>query len=225
MALHQFAEGIWTCDSEMKMFGIEVGTRMTIIDIDGRGNLFVHSPIRLNQNIKEELQKIGEVKYVVAPNKWHHLFIQNFKNEYPNAQFYCAPGLEVKKSDFLFNAVIKPGQNFPWNKRLQHLIIDGCPEFNEVVFFDAQTKSLLVTDLALHICESDSWLTRFAFSLMGSYKKFGWSKFEKLLFIRNKKEFHSSIEQVLKFDFEQVLLTHGTPVTSGGKDYLRAAFS
>jgi hypothetical protein len=222
--LTKFADNIWICEAPLKLYGVDLGTRMTIIDLDGQGSLFVHSPIKLSEQLKNEIDALGKIKYVVAPNKWHHLSIGEFKAVYPSAKFYCAQGLEKKRSDFCFEAVIGHDQNYPWNEALGHKLVEGVPIFNEIVFFHHQTKTLIVTDLATHICESSSFFTRTILKLLGSYGQFGWAKLEKLYYVRNRKAFKASVENILRWDIERILLTHGAPITFGGKELLKKAF-
>ncbi len=197
---------------------------MTIVDLDGQGTLFVHSPVKLTNQIKEKIDALGVVKYVVAPNKWHHLFVGDFKAAYPLAKFYCAPGLEKKRSDFHFDGVISNDQTFPWNQALAHKLVGGIPIFNEVVFFHPSSKTLILTDLALHICESDSFFSRCILKLLGSFGKFGWANIEKVIYIRDRTAFKASIEDILTWDIDKILLTHGTPILSNGKAHLKNAF-
>lgn len=206
------------------MYGIELGVRMTIVDLDGQGTLFIHSPIKLTEELKKEIDALGKVTYVVAPNKWHHLFIGDFKLAYPSAKFYCAPGLEKKRADFKFDGVINKEQTYPWNPHLEHKLVDGVPIFNEVVFFHSPSKTLILTDLAIHICDSQSLITRIIFKMIGAYGKFGWANLEKLIYVRNKAAFKVSIERILHWDIEKVLLTHGKPLSSNGKQRLKEAF-
>ncbi|GAL10299.1 hypothetical protein JCM19233_1276 [Vibrio astriarenae] len=39
------------------------------------GKLWVHSPIQLSESTKHQVDKLGEVVYLVAPNHLHHLFL------------------------------------------------------------------------------------------------------------------------------------------------------
>jgi hypothetical protein len=210
---------IWTQD--LKFMGTELGTRMSVIDVDGNGSLFVHSPIRLTKEIRSQLDAMGRVAYVVAPNKWHHLFIGDYRAAYPQARLFCAPGLEKKRSDLAFDGIINDSQTFPWNPALEHLIVQGAPMFNEVAFFHPLSRTLILTDTALHICESSSWRTKLFFRMIGAYGKFGLTRFEKWLFIKNKTEFRNSMEKIGHWEFDRIVLAHGKIVETGG----RAAFS
>lgn len=222
--LQKFTEKIWTCTADFKMYGVEIGTRMTVVDLDGCGTLFVHSPVKLNDGLKREIDSLGKVAYVVAPNRWHHLFLSDFKLAYPSAKFYCAPGLETKRADFKFDGVITKEMNLPWNPNLHHKSVEGVPIFNEIVFFHPRSKTLILTDLALHICESPSFLSRAVFKMLGTYGKFGWTKLEKALFVRNRSAFLASVEDILLWDIEKILVTHGSPLVVNAKQRLKEAF-
>lgn len=223
--LTQFQKDIWTCSAKLKLFGVELGTRMTVVRLNEDGALLVHSPIALTSELKEELDRLGTVTYVVAPNKWHHFYVADFEAAYPKATFFCAPGLEKKRKDLKFDRVIGADQDHPWNPVLEHILVEGIPIFNEVVFFHPPTRTLIVTDLALHICHSHSLFTRAVLTLLGSYGKFGWAPAERLLYIRNKLAFETSVARILEWDFDRILLTHGEPIQAGGKQRMREEFA
>lgn len=213
---------VWIQDQ--KFMGLEIGSRMTVIDLDGRGTLFVHSPIALTPEIKSQLDNLGRVSFVVAPNKWHHLYISDFQKAFPDAKFFCAPGLEKKRSDLKFDGILNDVQGFPWNPSIEHKIIFGAPLFNEVAFFHQDSRSLILTDTALHICETSSLKTKLTFLLMGTFGKFGLSRLEKLLFIKNKEQFRASMENVAQWDFDRIILCHGQILESGGKKEFAKAY-
>jgi len=74
-------------------------------------------------------------------------------------------------------------------------------------------------DLSRH-----STSTRLFLLLIGSYGKFGWSKFEKFLFIKDQQAFRKSLEKVLAWDFDRIIFSHGKSIEAGGKAYLLKAF-
>lgn len=213
---------IRTKDQMLEVYGIELGARMTIASC-AKG-VFVHSPIKPTLEIANEIKELGDLSWIVAPNKWHHLYITDFKELYPSAEFYCAPGLEEKRPEFKFTDVITNEQRFPWNPELSHLLIDGAPMYNEVVFYHPKTKTLIVTDLAVNIRKTNSFRTKFWLNLLGSYGSFGWSAIEKFLFVKDKAAFHRSLERVLEYDFDRIIMSHGEIVEKDGKDLLAKAF-
>ena len=217
--------GIWTVHQPLKIVGTEIGTRMTIIDYTGQGDLMVHSPVRPNDELVAEVKKLGTVKHIVAPNRWHHMFVKKFRAHFPEARTYCAPGLEKKRADINFDEILENGKTYPWSDSVQHTFVEGSPILNEVIFCHKGSRSLIVTDIGLHICEDSPLWTRIAFKAMGAFKKFGWSAPEKWLFIKDKNTFQNSMNEVLKWDFDQIMLCHGHIVKSNGYEEFKRAFS
>ena len=58
-------------DRAQRFYGLEVGTRMTVIR-PANGRLLLHSPVSLDPALCRELDAIGHVSFVVAPNRVHH---------------------------------------------------------------------------------------------------------------------------------------------------------
>ena len=89
----------------LRFFGAEIGTRMTVVWLSD-GGLFVHSPVQLDLPGRRALDALGPVRAVVAPNRLHHLFVGGWREAYPDARLYAAPGLPEKRSDLSFDAVL-----------------------------------------------------------------------------------------------------------------------
>ena len=47
--------------------GIDVGGRAAVVRLSD-GTLWVHSPLKLDEGLKQALAKIGEVRHIVSPN-------------------------------------------------------------------------------------------------------------------------------------------------------------
>ena len=58
----------------LRFYGMQLGTRMTIIKLKN-DKLFLHSPTKLNPRLIEQIDNLGKVAFIVAPNKLHHLFL------------------------------------------------------------------------------------------------------------------------------------------------------
>jgi hypothetical protein len=93
--LTQLAPGLWITQRPLRVYGVDIGTRMTIVRFrDGR--LLVHSPVSLTAHLRSQLDELGSVGFVVAPNRWHHLFVGDYRQAYPEALVFAAPGLSAK---------------------------------------------------------------------------------------------------------------------------------
>ncbi|MGB7291541.1 MAG: DUF4336 domain-containing protein [Thermodesulfobacteriota bacterium] len=94
--LTSLAPNLWIFDQPLKFLGIEIGTRMTIVRLE-TGDLFLHSPIQLTRETSKQLDALGTVRYVVAPNRFHHLYIKDYFSAYPKAEIFAAPSLQKKR--------------------------------------------------------------------------------------------------------------------------------
>lgn len=83
------------------MFTIPFQTRMTIVRLES-GKLWLHSPVAPSELIHRQVNEIGEVACVVAPNTLHHLSLGSWMREYPEAKLYGVEGLPEKRTDLAF---------------------------------------------------------------------------------------------------------------------------
>ncbi len=160
--LKEHAPGLWTAvgradDAYPKFFRrFNFSTRMTVVKLSNRG-LWLHSPIRLDSDLRAELDGIGEVQAVAAPNKAHHLFVADFREAYPNAKIYAAPGLPEKRKDFRFDGLLADEPRLEWRGDLEQRRIQGMPMLNEVAFFHPSSRTLILTDLVFNVPRGKSW--------------------------------------------------------------------
>ena len=87
----ELASGLYTHNGIAHSFGFLMQRRMTIVQLSG-GRLLVHSPNSLEDGMREQLDRLGRVAFVVSPNKMHVQAIGEFASAYPEALFCAAPG-------------------------------------------------------------------------------------------------------------------------------------
>jgi hypothetical protein len=202
--LRQLDDDIWVIDHPFSMVGLKIGTRTTVVRLQD-GGLFLHSPGPLSVPLAKQLDELGPVRCIVAPNLFHHLFVAENAKAYQAASVHLAPGLSSKRKDLSFNEE------------------QGAPSFNEVAFLHSRSRSLLLTDLAFNIEHSQSLMTRLFFKLNGVYGRFGPSRLVKLT-LRDREACKHTIERVLEWDFDRVIVSHGDVLDTGGKDALREGY-
>lgn len=109
----------WIAEMPLRFYGVEVGARMSVCRLSGEADgLWVHSPIRLTGELKQELDTLGPVRFVVSPNKLHHLFVADYVAAYPEARIYASPGLPEKRPDLGFHGVLGDTPELGWVRDL-----------------------------------------------------------------------------------------------------------
>ena len=97
--LQPFGPEIWLADGqETEVIGFRYPTRMAVIRL-ASGDLVIWSPIALSPELRAELAELGEVVHLIAPNSLHHLFLGEWREAYPKASLYAAPGLKLRRAD------------------------------------------------------------------------------------------------------------------------------
>jgi Domain of unknown function (DUF4336) len=154
--------GVYTADRPFYWNNIDVACRMTVIQLDD-GNLWVHSPVGLDQQLQGALDMLGKVKYVVSPNYEHLKYAPQWYNAYPEAFMWGCPGLAERMPEIRWEGEIPAHITRPDGVSLGncwdfdtitplHLDMEvnpltGKPFFNEVIFYHQPSKTLMTTDL------------------------------------------------------------------------------
>jgi hypothetical protein len=227
--LRKIDESIWVAEQPLRYLGLSIGTRMTVIQLANR-ELAVISPIQMSDALVSNLNELGTVKHIIAPNLYHYLFAAKFKALYPHATFWAAPGLELKTPNLPIDQEIREGTNNQWN-HLECIFLDGFrtlglsgfDSLNECVFFHSASRTLILTDAALHIDGAFPLLTQLATRVIGGYKSLSPSLLERIA-TTEKVKVRRSVEKILGWDFDRVIMAHGSIIEHNGKEELRQGY-
>jgi len=145
--MQQLAENIWIVDGKTVPFlTLPFTTRMTIIRL-ANGDLWLHSPINYSETLASQIARLGTVKYLIAPNHLHHLFIPDWQVAFPDAQTFGTDELIEKRDDIPFDGSLNEQQTFPWQDEIGQVMFTGSRLMEECVFFHNSSRTLIVTDL------------------------------------------------------------------------------
>lgn len=216
-------ENLWTAVSSHRFLGVDFGGRMTVIRLRS-GHLFVHSPVGLTDSLRWELDALGEVAYIAAPNKFHHLYIGDYVSAYPRAKFYAAPGLSGKRNDIRFDGVLSGTPDPAWEEEIAQHLFRGMPAVNEVVFLHVASGTVIFSDLIFNFSNDLTVGQKIFAKLIGAYNKPAVSRMSRYLFIRDREKAAESAEAILSWEFDSILLAHKDAIPAGGHEAVRNAF-
>lgn len=212
--MHQLDRDLWIADQPLRFAGLEIGARMTVVRL-ANGELLLHSPIRPTPALVVEVRALGRVGAFIAPNRFHHLYAADWLASFPGTPLFAAPGLASKRPDLRIKAVLSDVPDRLWDGAIDQAVLHGLPMTNEVVFFHRDSRTLIATDLAFHIGPDHPAATRWAFRLAGAYQCLAPTVLERIL-IRDRTRFRASLERVLAWPFERVIVAHGAVLENGG---------
>lgn len=205
--LHKVDADVWYSDSKISLLHLAViNIRMVVVKLD-TGGLWLHSPIQIDDQLFKEINSLGKVEHIVAPNCFHHLFASSAKARFPEAVLWAAPGLKQRKKDILFDAVIND-EVTDWGNTLEYELIGGMPKLNEVVFLHKPSKTLICSDFIFNITEESNFLMKCLWKLAGTYKKFGQGREWRFLVSNSFDEVYS-VNKILKWDIVRIVMAHG----------------
>ncbi|MGF1468671.1 MAG: DUF4336 domain-containing protein [Sandaracinaceae bacterium] len=225
--LEPLTSDLWVVNRPLRFLGVSVGTRMTVARL-ADGGLALHSPVEIDDDLAAALARLGPVRMLVAPNRFHHLYLAAAAARYPDAEVLGVPGLERKRPDVAFSRLLTEageldaaighapftgvGALFPW----------GVEDFEEQLFLHAPSGTLVVTDSAYCFGPDDPAPTRFAMWMLGAYGRLGPSRLE--AWGSRRAEVEAALEPILAWDFDRVIPAHGRVVETGGKAAFRAGY-
>lgn len=202
--LHEITTGVWEAVTHVRLgLGAALPLRMTALaDHDG---LTLVSPIRLDDELVSNIDQLGRVHTLIAPNLLHHRYLRGAIERYPAARLLGAPGLATKRSDLTFHGELATGRV---SESLGVQLVEGAPKLNEAVLLHEPSSTLVVTDLVFNISRATgmSWVV-----LAGISRALGRVEQSRLVrtVTQDRDAAGRSMERILAQSFDRVVPAHG----------------
>lgn len=88
--LEQVSEGLFSVQGSIIMPLGKFPRRMTVVALRGGGSL-IWSAIPLAESEMAKIEALGQVRFIIVPNKAHRLDLRPWANRYPEAQIIAPP--------------------------------------------------------------------------------------------------------------------------------------
>ncbi|MGD9860249.1 MAG: DUF4336 domain-containing protein [Marinobacterium sp.] len=224
--MKKLAHDIWIFDGEPVQFlGLPFSTRMTVVRLSS-GDLWVHSPIKLSESITEQIESLGCVKYLIAPNHLHHLFLSAWIAAYPNTEVYGTREVIKKRSDISFHASLNNSKSYAWNPDIEQELFSGSPLMEECVFYHNSSSTLIVTDLIENFSGQDfnrfQWVVAKGVGILAPNGKMplDW----RLSFMLGKTDARKHLNRMLSWKPQVLVMAHGEIVIENADKFLQQSF-
>ncbi len=213
----------------IRFAGCKFNARMTVLRLSD-DTLALHSPCDIDTALKNEIEQLGQVSCIIAPGNYHYLHVAQCKETFPSGQVYVSPGLDKKQPKLmkLDGAKVLHDDDL-LDEHLSHIFLSGNRIINEIVFYHSPSKTLVLTDSIEYIGDETpdtNGILRMWWFIMRMWNKpkpapeyqMGW-------WCKNKQESRDCMENILKWEFERVIIGHGENITSDDcKDVVRKAW-
>lgn len=225
--MKKISNNLWLFDGEPVTFMmLPFTTRMTIIRLSN-SKLWVHSPIKLNTELKAQVDALGEIEYLIAPNHLHHLFLAKWQECYPDAQTYGTREVIKKRSELCFCAELTSDKSYPWDEDIHSLLFAGSPLMQEAVFLHRESKTLVLTDLIENFPATDfTPVQRMFAKFTGILAPNGKTPIDwRMSFLFHKKEAKDNYLKMVQWQPQKIIMAHGVIVESNAMTFLKRSFS
>ena len=145
--IKKLTENLWTVTQILPKS--PVMRRMTMIRSE-QGEIFLHSPIALEEKAMEEIEAWGEIRFLVIPSGWHRLDSRIYKDRFPSATLICPLGSKKKVEE-----VVPVDQTYDQvdpNDSIQFLHIAGIENFEGVIVVKTEKGiALIFNDMVMNL--------------------------------------------------------------------------
>lgn len=218
------------------------------------GSLAVFSPVALTDDVKAKLSALGgTVKYIIAPDIEHHIFISDWATAYPDAKIIGPEGLPEKRAKasetdpkigkeafaVVFQAKDKLATKVDeeFDRDFAYEYVDAHTN-KELVFLYRPDKVLIEADLMFNLpaeeqyskCPEAEKKAGFAARLFMSMQSTkGDAKAMKrftwyVISSKDRTGFNESLARIDAWDFETLIPCHGETIVGTGKEVFRKVF-
>jgi hypothetical protein len=213
-------DDIWVHEDAMSLLGMHLPLRMTIVKLSS-GSLWVHSPTELSSELKQAIEALGPVQFLVEASNGHMNWLVEWQQAFPDAVSFVSRGVAKKLKLTGHNLLDETSENI-WDEDLLRVYTAGVPFFNESVFLHKTSKSLIVSDLIQHYNQErasglSGFMSRFIFEPLG-FKGMCIAPPLKMGFmVKDRPSFVASIKQIQELDFDKIIVAHGEIIQSNAK--------
>ncbi|MGL4542119.1 MAG: DUF4336 domain-containing protein [Polymorphobacter sp.] len=224
--LQPFGPSIWITDGfEAVVIGFRYPTRMAVIRL-ADGGLFIWSPVALTALLRVDVDALGHVAHVVAPNALHHLYLSDWQAAYPAARLHAAPGLRNRRRDIAFATELGDKPPAGWADDIDQVAVRGNLITTEIVFFHRASATMLFADLLQQF--SPGWfggwraLVARLDGTMASEPRVP-HKF-RCTFV-NRTSARTALRRIVAWPAQRLLAAHAPPVTADVQTLVARAFA
>ncbi len=201
---------------------------MTVVRLSS-GDLFLHSPIKFDARLAEELQGVGRVRHLVSPNQFHYAHVGEWAKAFPDTITWASPRVRqrarARHVDVDFKRDLEASPPEEWHREIDQLLFPGG-YFKEFIFFHKASRTLILTDAIINIeldKISEPWRT--ATKLTGMYYPRGQIFFGmRLPLLVQRRKAKAAIGSIHSWQPQRIVLSHGRCFDADADKVIRRIF-
>jgi hypothetical protein len=174
--------------------------------------------VSLDTRLRLELEQLGEISFIVSPNKLHNLTLAQYRAAFPAAKLFVPPGLPERLPGLSFDGVLSEEPVAAWSPDLEHVLTRGNVFFAEALFLHRPSCTLLVGDLVERIGPGVASPFARGLARLFGVRSHPMASPEFRYYTTDPQAFGESIAEILQWPIERVFLCHGDLVEDRGRE-------
>ncbi|PIL27777.1 hypothetical protein GSI_10930 [Ganoderma sinense ZZ0214-1] len=231
IVIREVTQNVWTFSRPFTLLGFApVGGRSTAIKLQS-GDVWILASTPLTDETKQKLADLGDVKYIIAGNAFHYLFVKDYKEAYPNAKVIGPEDLPKKKKlEFTLDgeySAANPDAKFGYEDEIIGCHFTGFAN-RDIAFLHKPSRTVIAADLLFNNPphEQYSKSTESPKSLLFSGLIPTGLSMRLFLMAKqdNKAEMIRDAKTVASWDFDRYIPCHGDVIETGASAAWRSAW-
>jgi hypothetical protein len=187
-------------------------------------SLWVNSPVSVSGQTLDEIRALGIVRHLVAPTKLHVWRLEEWHALFPDAALWAPPQIPHRFKRMPFKGVLQDEAENVWADDFDQLVFRGNLFIDEVYFYHKKSRTVVFGDFIQNQAPKRSPLLNTLLRVAGAAYPHGGVPIDIRLTFTNRNAARQSLEKLLAWDFDKLILAHGVCVEKEAKTFVRRAF-
>lgn len=213
---HSHGDGVASFIFPLRFFGLNLGRRVTLLPISGK-RLVVHSTAPFSDNHLRAMERLGRPAFLLDATTMHDTFSRDAREILPNAEYFVPEGFPKKGAGPTARPLSEI--NASTGSEIQTERLEGMRFLTEYACFHPASRTLILGDLLFNLDQSSGY-TKWAMRNLLGVKE--WPAIDRpvRMAVKDKEAFVSSLQRILAWDFDRIIVAHGSPIETNGKQHL-----
>jgi hypothetical protein len=215
------AENLWLLVYPLKMLGADLRRNVTMIRLRS-GKLIIHSTAPFTSEDVTAIRALGEPGWLLDGVLRHDTFAKEGRAAFSSIPYLAPPGF-AEASEVRTEPIIPiPAE---WSGEVDALEIQGAPAARDTALLHVVSRTLILTELVFNFGDDQPlWTELLLRAAVGSEHSPGMSRPFRSG-VKDEGAFKASMDTILNWDFDRVIVGHGDVIEFDGKAKLRAALA
>jgi hypothetical protein len=215
--IEQLEDNLWRVEGSLPNMPLK---RVMTLARLASGVIVIHNAIALDAPAMAELDALGRVAFIVAPNRWHRLDLHAFRTRYPTALVLAPPGSREKVAEV--EPSVADLTALPPDPNVSLGVIDGTNGLEALMTVNAHGRiSVVFADTVFNMPHLPGFYGFILRNITGSSGGPRVSRIARLFVVKDKAAFAAHLERLATPDLRRVIVAHHQTITDDPAGALR----